>query len=99
MAEVTLLGRAENDLLRIYAEWESRAAGRGDAFSHEVERILALLTRLPRLGRIVGDPYRRMKLSRFSYSLIYTVAGERVFVQTIVSNFRSLDDILRELRR
>ena len=99
MAEITLLVRAENDVLRIYAECEFQAAGRGEGFSREVEKTLALLSRMPRLGRFVGAPYRRMKLSRFPYSLIYTVEGQRVMIQTIVSNYDSLDLILRQLRR
>ena len=99
MAEITLLVRAESDVLRIYAECESRAAGRGESFSREVEKTLVLLSRMPRLGRFVGAPYRRMKLSRFPYSLIYTVEGQRVMIQSVVSNYDSLDIILRQLRR
>lgn len=99
MAEVTLLVRAESDVLRIYAECESRAAGRGEDFSREVEKTLALLSRMPRLGRFVGAPYRRMKLSRSPCSLIYTIEGQRVMIQTVVSNYGSLDIILRQLRR
>ena len=99
MAEITLLSRAENDLLRIYADHEARATGRGDHFTHEAEKVLCLLSRMPRLGRPVGGPYRRMKLSRFSYSLIYTVEGQRVMIQTVVSDYDSLEVILRDLRR
>ena len=99
MPEVTLLGRAEIDLLRIYAECESYAEGRGEGFSRDVEKSLALLARMPRLGRFVGAPYRRMKLSRFQYSLIYTAEGRRVMIHTILSNYESLDTILRQLRR
>jgi plasmid stabilization system protein ParE len=99
MAEIILLARAESDVLRIYAECESRAAGRGEGFSHEVEKTLALLSRMPRLGRFVGAPYRRMKLSRFPCSLIYTVEGQRVMIQAVVSNHDSLDIVLRQLRR
>ena len=40
-----------------------------------------------------------MKLSRFPYSLIYTVESQRVMIQTVVSNYESLDIILRQLRR
>ena len=54
---------------------------------------------MPRLGRFVGTPYRRMKLSRFPYSLIYTVESQRVMIHNVVSNYESLDIILRQLRR
>ena len=99
MAEITRLARAESDVLRIYADCESRAPGRGEGFSREAEKTLALLARMPRLGRFAGTAYRRMKLSRFPYSLIYTVEGQRVMIQTVVSNYESLDIILRQLRR
>jgi plasmid stabilization system protein ParE len=99
MAEIVFLVRAEGDVLRIFAECEARGAGQGESFSHEIEKGLALLSRMPRLGRFVGKAYRRMKLSRFPYSLIYTVEGERVMIQTVVSNYNSLDLILRQLRR
>ena len=99
MAEITLLVRAESDVLRIYADCKSRAPSRGEGFSREVEKTLALLARMPRLGRFVGAPYRRMKLSRFPYSLIYTVKSQRVMIHAVVSNYESLDVILRQLRR
>ena len=99
MAEITLLVRAESDVLRLYAECESFAEGRGERLTHEIEKMLALLARMPRLGRIVGAPYRRMKLSRFEYSLIYTVEGRRVLIHAIASNHEPLDTILRQLRR
>ena len=99
MAKITLLVRAESDVLRIYADCESRVAGRGEDFSREVEKTLTLLSRMPRLGRLVGVPYRRMKLSRFPYSLIYTVESQRVMIQTVVSNYDSLEIILRQLCR
>jgi len=69
-----------------------------NVFSGEVEKVLALLARLPRLGRVVGDPYRRIKLGRFPHSIIYVLEGNRVIVHTIVSNYESLDSTLRRLR-
>lgn len=96
--EVTLLARAESDLFRLYADAENHAPGRGDRFSEEVEKVLVLLSRLPRLGRVVGAPYRRLKLSRFPFSLIYVVEGRRVFIHTIASNYESLELLLRRLR-
>ncbi len=99
MAEITLLRRAESDILRIYAEVEEQTAGRGDRFSREVEKTLGLLAKMPRLGRAVGGPYRRMKLSRFPLSLLYTIEGRRVMIHTVASNWESLDMILARLRR
>jgi len=99
VAEIILLVRAGNDVLRLYAECESFREGRGERLSREVEGLLTLLSRWPRLGRPVGQNYRRLKMSHLPYSLIYTVEGRRVTIQTPVSNHESLDAILRSLQR
>jgi hypothetical protein len=54
---------------------------------------------MPRLGRVVGDPSRRLKLSRFPQSVIYTYEGTRIFIHTIASNHEPLDLLLQRLRR
>ena len=99
VTEVTLLAQAERDLFRLYAEAEEQAPGRGDQLSVEIEKVLVLLSRMPRLGRIVGAPYRRVKLSRFPFSLIYVLEGRRVFIHTIASNREPLEVLLRRLRQ
>jgi len=99
VTEVTLLAQAERDLFQHYADAEEQAPGRGDRISEEVEKLLALLSHMPRLGRIVGTPYRRMKLSRFPFSLIYVLEGRRVFIHTIASNHEPLEVLLRRLRQ
>jgi plasmid stabilization system protein ParE len=99
VSEIVLLVRAEGDVLRLYAECESFGEGRGERFTREVEGLLALLLRWPRLGRPVGRNYRRLKMSRLPYALIYSVEGRRVMIQTVVANHESLDAILRRLQR
>ena len=94
-----LLAQAESDFLRLYAEVENRTPGRGDSFSDEIEKLLELLRHMPRLGRTVGAPYRRLKMGRFQYSLIYSVEGNRVLVHTIASNYDSLETLLFRLRQ
>jgi hypothetical protein len=98
IATIVLLVRAENDLLHFYANCESYKAGRGEDFSREVEQLLTLLAHWPRLGRNVGQEYRRLKMSGFPYSLIYKVEGRRVIIHTIISNHSSLEAILRSLQ-
>lgn len=98
MIEITFLARAERDFLRIYADAEERAPGGGERFSQEIDKVLALLAHMPRLGRVVGPPYRRVKLSKFAYSLLYVVESRRVFIHAIASNYDSLEQLLRRLR-
>ena len=98
MTEITFLAGAERDFLRIYAHAEDRARGGGDRFSQEVDQVLALLARMPRLGRVVGTPYRRLKLSKHPYSLLYVVEARRVLIHGIASNYESLEVFLRRLR-
>ncbi len=97
VAEIVLLARAENDLLRLYAKFESHTAGRGEEFSREIERVLGLLSLWPRLGRQVGQDYRRLMMSHFPYSLIYAVEGRRVLIHAVASNHISLGTTLRSL--
>jgi plasmid stabilization system protein ParE len=99
VTEITFLGQGERDFLRLFTEAEERTPARGASFSAEVEKVPVLLRRMPRLGRVVGDPYRRMKLSRFPQSLIYTFEGSRIFIHTIASNHEPLEMLLQRLRR
>jgi plasmid stabilization system protein ParE len=45
--------------------------GIGREFWEEVQRVLALLTRFPRLGQPVQGSVRRIMLSRFPYHIYY----------------------------
>lgn len=96
--EVVLLAQAESDFLRIHAQTEERKTGDGARWTAEVEKLLVLLRAMPRLGRIIGGPYRRLKLSRFPFSLIYTFEASRLFIHTIASNHEPLEMLLRRLR-
>jgi plasmid stabilization system protein ParE len=98
-ATIVFLLRAEHELLRLYTLLESTNPGRGDRFSSEMEGLLALLSEWPRIGRPVGGDFRRLRMSRFPYSLVYKIYGQRIMVHAIVSNYTSIEEILRELQR
>jgi hypothetical protein len=99
VTEITFLGQGERDFLRLFADADERKPAGGAQFSAEVDKLLVLLRRMPRLGRVVGGPYRRLKLSRFPQSLIYTYEGSRIFIHTIASNHEPLEMLLQRLRR
>lgn len=64
-----------------------------------MEKTLSLLRRMPRMGRIIGATYRRMKLTRFPFSLIYTFEAGRIFIHAIASNYEPMEMLLERLRR
>jgi plasmid stabilization system protein ParE len=97
VAEVVLLLSAEADALAIYANLDERQPGRGELFSIAFESLRDLLREFPRLGRPFAEPFHRLKMSRFPYALFYEVAGNRIIVHAILSDFESPSYIRRRL--
>ena len=66
------------------AEYEAKGArivtDRGEAFVGDVERSIALFTEFPSLGSPAPSATRRVRLSRFPYSLVYQVADDVIRV-------------------
>ena len=61
----------------------------GSEFREEVQRVLALLTRFPRLGQPVRGSVRRMMLSRFPYHRYYRLlASDNLRILAIAHNRR-----------
>ena len=54
--------------------YRDQAPGLGEAFVGDVERSIALFTEFPSLGSPAPPATRRVRLSRFPYSLVYQVA-------------------------
>ena len=51
--------------------YDAESQGFGREFREEVQRVLPLLTKFPRLGQPVRRSVRRMMLSRFPYHIYY----------------------------
>jgi toxin ParE1/3/4 len=51
--------------------YNAERQGLGREFREEVQRVLAILTRFPRLGQPVRGSVRRMRLLRFPYHIYY----------------------------
>ena len=62
---------ARRELEEAIDYYNAERQGLGSEFREEVQRVLALLTRFPRLGQAVRGNVRRMMLSRFSYCIYY----------------------------
>ena len=97
MAEVILLLAAEADAFSIYARYEERRPGRGELFSGDLDALLGLLREFPRLASVYAGPFHRLKMSRHPYALFYEVAGNRVLVHAILSDYETPHYIRRRL--
>jgi toxin ParE1/3/4 len=62
---------ARRELEEAIDYYNAESQGLGSEFREEVQRVLALLTRFPRLGQPVRGSVRRMMLSRFPYCIYY----------------------------
>jgi toxin ParE1/3/4 len=62
---------AGRELEEAIDHYNAERQGLGREFREEVQRVLALLTRFPRLGQPVRGSVRRIMLSRFPYHIYY----------------------------
>ena len=60
---------ARRELAEAIDHYNAERQGLGREFREEVQRVLALLIRFPRLGQPVRGSVRRMMLSRFPYHI------------------------------
>ena len=69
--------------------YNAERQGLGSEFREEVQRVLALLTRFPRLGQPVRGSVRRMILSRFPYHIYYRLlASDNLRILAVAHNRR-----------
>ena len=80
---------AERDL-REAAEFYRESAGNSlsHSFLVEIERAISNLLRYPELGAPWHGNTRRYVMSRFPYSLIYTVFGEEIRIFAVAHHSR-----------
>ena len=71
MTQVIFHPTARRELEEAIDSYNAERQGLGSEFREEVQRVLALLTRFPRLGQPVRGSVRRMMLSRFPYHIYY----------------------------
>lgn len=62
---------ARRELEEAIDAYNAERQGLGREFREEVQRVIDLLTRFPRLGQPVRGSVRRMMLSRFPYHIYY----------------------------
>ena len=80
---------ARRELEEAIDYYNAESQGLGSEFREEVQRVLALLTRFPRLGQPVRGRVRRMMLSRFPYCIYYRLlAPDTLRVLAVAHNRR-----------
>ena len=80
---------ARRELEEAIDYYNAERQGLGSAFREEVQRVLALLTRFPRLGQPVRGNVRRMMLSRFPYHIYYRLlASDNLRILAVAHNHR-----------
>lgn len=81
---VIIRPKAEADLQKARAWYESQRAGLGDELLAEVRRAVRLLATDPERRSFYYRDFRRLLTRRFPYKLFYRVEGDRVIVFRIL---------------
>ena len=68
--------------------YEGQAHGLGAEFLDDVQRAIDRLCDYPELGQIVLNELRRSLLTRFSFSLIYTIEPENLLIVAVAHQRR-----------
>jgi plasmid stabilization system protein ParE len=79
---------AEEEMTETAIFYERQAHGLGAEFLDDVQRAIDRLRDNPKLGQSVVDEFRRGLLSRFPFSLIYTVEPENLLIVAVAHQRR-----------
>jgi plasmid stabilization system protein ParE len=89
MTQVIFHPAARRELEEAIDSYNAERQGLGREFREEVQRVLALLSRFPRLGQPVWGSVRRMMLSRFPYHIYYRLlASDNLRILAVAHNRR-----------
>src|SRR3546814_2601841 len=96
---VTFNPTARRELVEA-ARWYANEAGAKHAedFTRETMRSLKLIVAYAALGSPAANGCRRMPVHRYSYSIIYRIAGENLRVLAAAHHSRSSDEHTSELQ-
>ena len=79
---------AEEEVTEAARFYEGQARGLGTEFLDDVQRAIDRLRDNPMLGQTVEDDLRRSLLSRFPFSLIYTVEPDNLLIVAVAHQRR-----------
>lgn len=79
---------AEAEFIEAAAYYEQNVTGLGERFGGEVRRTLERLFEYPELGFRIDADLRRLMLTRFPYSLIYSFTSDLLRVVAVAHTHR-----------
>lgn len=79
---------AEEEMTEAAIFYEGEAVGLGTEFLDDPQRAVSRLRDNPKLGQMLVDDLRRSLLSRFPYSVIYSVEPECVLIVAVAHQRR-----------
>jgi len=79
---------AEWELIEAAAYYEAKIPGLGERFGVEVRQAIDLLLAQPGMGVLAGPELRQFVLSRFPYSLIYSVLPDALVILVVAHQSR-----------
>lgn len=79
---------AESELNEATDYYESKVAGLGRAFLSEVERVSRFIQQNPESAPIILKVVRRKILSRFPYSIMYSIVNDSIRILAIANHKR-----------
>jgi len=74
---------AEEEFIEAAAYYERNVPGLGERFGSEVRRTIERLLEYPELGSPIDADLRRLMLTRFPYSLIYSFTSDLLRVVAV----------------
>lgn len=90
--------RAEHDMAEAGLWYESRSSGAGLHFIRCADAAISLIARQPEVGTIQFGPFRRVLVSRFPFSVFYSIESEAIVVHGVFHSSRDPDRIRRLLQ-
>lgn len=83
--------QAELEFIEAAAFYEAQVPGLGARFGAEVRRMTDLLLQRPEMGAPVDPDLRKFVLSRFPFTLFYSVSGEVLRIVVVAHQSRRPD--------
>jgi toxin ParE1/3/4 len=71
------------DIQEAFDWYEEKQAGLGYEFIEEIEEGFDRLSKHPQHYTAVNQTYRRLRINRFPYLIVYEIEGTKVIVNTV----------------
>lgn len=82
------LTSAEEEMTEAALFYDEKVSGLGTDFIDDVQRVVDRLRTYPTLGQVVSGDLRRIVLSRFPFSLIYSIEPEGLLIVAVAHQRR-----------